>query len=114
MPLTAAFDAMNRIKWNIEELDVLKTISDSDKKKVLTEYKKGYHFLIFYGKFVAVFGFVFFSMHIEPWIESFSLWARFLVMGIISCLIYKFCTFIEINIVGKKAIKDLIRDLGTK
>jgi hypothetical protein len=36
------------IKCNIKEIEELKVLSEKDRKHVTEEYKKGYHFLLFF------------------------------------------------------------------
>lgn len=41
------------IKRKIDDLEELNSLSDKAREYILREYKKGYHFLLFYGKLLV-------------------------------------------------------------
>jgi hypothetical protein len=99
------------IKYNIEEIEELRVLSEKDRRHVIGEYKKGYHFLLFYGKFLAI---IFMILSLEylngfttrlPWLY------RTIAYAALGYLFSLFINFIELNFVAKKVIRDLIKDI---
>ena len=99
------------MKRKIEDLEEFKALSDIDKAILIKEYQKGYHFLLFYGKFFVI---ILMVLSLEyrtgptknlPWVH------RYLIYGAMGYLFSIIINLIEINIVAKKVIQDLVKGI---
>jgi hypothetical protein len=99
------------MKLKIEEIEELKALSEKDREHVIGEYKKGYHFLLIYGKFMII---VFMVLSLE-YLNEFTIrlsWIyRTISYAALGYLFFFFINFIELNFVAKKVIRDLIKDI---
>lgn len=99
------------IKCNIEEIEELIVLSEKDRKHVIEEYKKGYHFLLFYGKFVVIILMVLSLEYLNGFTRSLPWIHRTIVYAVLGYLFSFLINFIELNFVAKKVIRDLIKDI---
>jgi hypothetical protein len=99
------------IESAIETFEEIRNLSDKDRAVIIENYKKGYHFLIFYGKFIVI-GFL--IVVTEFFGEALSSLAPVVRIGayiVSGYLISAGINLIEINFISKKVIRDLIKDL---
>jgi hypothetical protein len=99
------------IKYNIEEIEELRVRSEKDRKQVIEEYKKGYHFLLFYGKVLIIILMVLSLEYLNGFTRSLPWINRTLVYAALGYLFFFLINFIELNFVAKKVIRDLIKDI---
>jgi uncharacterized integral membrane protein len=99
------------MKYNIEEIEELKVLSEKDRKHVIGEYKKGYYFLLFYGKFIVIIVMVLSLEYLNGFTRSLPWIYRTIVYAVLGYLFSFFINFIELNFVAKKVIRDLVNDI---
>lgn len=99
------------MKFEIEEIEELKVLSEKDRKHIIEEYKKGYHFLLFYGKFVVIILMVLSLEYLNGFTRSLPWIYRYIVYAALGYLFSIFINFIELNFIAKKVVRDLIRDI---
>lgn len=91
----------------IKEFDELKHLSKQEQDIVLKEYKKGYHFLLFYGKILIIILVVVLS----EYLKFLPLGYRIAVYAIAGYWFSVFIDIIELNFISRKVIIDLIHDI---
>ena len=99
------------MKLEIEEIEELRVLSEKDRKHVVREYKKGYHFLLFYGKFIIITLMVLSLEYLNGFTISLPWIYRTIVYATLGYLFSIFINFIEFNYVAKKVIRDLIKEI---
>lgn len=100
-----------QINLKIEEIEELKELSETLQKRVIEEYKKGYHFLLFYGKFFVVIVMILSLEYMEGIVRSLPWSYKSLIYCALGYSVSLMIKIIEINIIAKKVIRDLIRDV---
>ena len=98
------------IKRSIEELDELQTLSEDDRKIVIQEYKKGYHFLLFYGQIIAFILMLLLCGGLESIIKNWTWVQRILIYIGLGYAISILAKIIEVNLISKRVLRDLIKD----
>ncbi len=99
------------IKRRTNDLEELNSLSDEDRERILKEYKKGYHFLLFYGKLIVFFLMAVTGHYMVPAIKELNWAYRTIIYLSAGYFIFYAIKIIEINIVAKKVLHDLIRDM---
>lgn len=99
------------MKCNIEEIEELRVLSEKDRKHLIEEYKKGYHFLLFYEKFFGIIGMVLLLEYLNGFTKSLPWLYRALMYGALGYLFSFAINYIEIHFIAGKVIRDLIKDL---
>lgn len=99
------------IKSKITEIEELKVLSEKDRKLVIKKYKKGHHFLLFYGKFVIIILIALSLEHLNGFTTSLPWIYRYIVYAALGYLFSIFINFIELNFIAKKVVRDLIKDI---
>lgn len=99
------------MKMKLQDLDEIKNLSQQERDLVLQEYGKAYHFLLFYGK---LFGWVLLILslgYLVNLLKSIDWPFRFLILMVVSYPLSILLKIVEINIVAKRVIRDLLKDL---
>ena len=100
-----------QINFKIEDLKELEEIPHDLKERVIREYKKGYHFLLLYGKVLVVIVMVLLLEHMENLVKNLSWTHKIFIYSALGYLISLIIKIIEVNIIAKKVILDLIKEL---
>ncbi|MCP3888619.1 MAG: hypothetical protein GY702_07065 [Desulfobulbaceae bacterium] len=95
----------------IEELEEIKALSENDRELVVKEYKKRYHFLLFYGQFFVIFLMVMVFEYVDSFVKMLFWGYRIFIYAVLGYSISILCNFIELNIIAKKVVGDLIKDI---
>jgi hypothetical protein len=102
------------IKLRIDDLEEMNAISGKDREYILKEYKKGYHFLLFYGKFLVFILLAIASYYMVPAIKELH-WAYKVTIYLAAGYLFSYGFKVtEINILAKKVLRDLIKDMMDK
>ncbi len=96
----------------LEDLEEIKSLPENRKKKVVDEYNKGYHFLLSYGKLIIVALMMVSLPYINGFVKEQPLLNKVLICAALGHGIAITLKMIEINIIAKKVIHDLIKDIG--
>ena len=102
------------MKWTVDQLNELKSLSKQEKKTVLQEFNHGWHFLLLWGKIIGVFLLAFTSMRLAAYFDTFSVLSKLGMGFVIYCLIVTFGQVFYVNVLAKRAIKDLIKEMDAK
>lgn len=99
------------MKWKIEDLYELSILKEHEKQEVLNEYKDGSHFLLFYHRlFIYPLIFIFWIYLYQVLFILPKYWVL-LFGSIISTIFFRLIT---VNFIGKKVLRDIIRELKEK
>jgi hypothetical protein len=99
------------MKYKIEEYEEFRVLSENEKKHVIEEYKKGYHCLLFYGKFFIIILMVLSLEYLNGFTGSLPWIYRVIAYTALGYLFSILINFIEIKFIAKKVIRDLIKDI---
>jgi len=99
------------MKMKIQDLEELSSLSKKDMDLVLQEYKKKYHFLLFYWDITRKICLILFLWYIMFSLNGMAFLYKICILVIMSYLISLLIDFIEVNFVAKKVITDLIRNI---
>lgn len=98
------------MKLKIEDLDEIKNLSQHERHLVLEEYRKAYHFLLFYGKLIGL-PILILSLGYVVNLIGFVDWPfKLLILISVSYPVSLLVKIIEVNVVAKKVIRDLLKD----
>ena len=98
------------LKIKIEDLEELSVVPDVQRTRIIEEYKKGYHFLLFYGKIIVVFVMILALESIDGFVHKLPWFYRFSVYAALGYVIAFLVKIIETNIIAKRVIRDLLKE----
>ena len=98
-----------RFKHKIEDVDIMADLSEDERQLVIEEYKKGYHFLLFYGQIAALVIVVVLAHFVGKFIGTWNWVQRSIVYAVVFYFSSLFFEIVEINFFSKRILKDLIK-----
>jgi hypothetical protein len=102
------------MKVKVQDLDEIKNLSKRERDLVLIEYRKAYHFLLFYGKLFGL-PILILSMGYAVNLAKHIEWPfRLLIICVLSYFVSLMVKILEVNVIAKFAIRDLINDIRSK
>ena len=98
-----------KIKRKIEELDIMMGLSWKERQLVVEEYKKGYHFLLFYGRIIAILLAVFLGHFMGNRIGGLNWFQCLMLYTAVGYLFSLIIDAVEINFFSERVLSDLIK-----
>lgn len=98
----------------MKDLKELKELPVNLRKKVINEYNKGYHFLLFYGKFLTIVALILLLEYTENIVLQLSWTYKLIIYASLGYFISFLIKIIEVNLIAKKVIRDLIKNINKK